>query len=221
MAIEKSKKSANSSLELSDLNGSVKNAIVFQDSHFGLESAVWDNAQRIADMLPVKVQVFGDLDEKTVADAVDKAKGAEIQSKYWTEYSAAISRYLKAFHKVQEKQSETAENVAEARLRQAELEKELGTTLASIESRYRQIVGTYRSAIAGTQDDLDIGLARIASQYATAKAKKDEKEQTDAKKEETPYAKQTASLVDRFRKTREARYAGSIGGITRRVASTQ
>ncbi|MDJ0734881.1 MAG: hypothetical protein QNJ47_12575 [Nostocaceae cyanobacterium] len=44
--------SKNNSLNLDDLNGNVKNAIVFSDSHFGLESAVWQNAQRIADMLP-------------------------------------------------------------------------------------------------------------------------------------------------------------------------
>ncbi|MBW4617508.1 MAG: hypothetical protein KME21_30710 [Desmonostoc vinosum HA7617-LM4] len=211
-------KPQNNSLELSDLSGSVKSAIVFSDSHFGLESAVWQNAQRIADMLPIDVQVSGDLNEEIVLTAVDKAKGAELQAKNWGEYSTAISRYLKAFYKIKEKQSEVAENVAEARLKHAELEKELGTTLATLESKYRQVVGSYRSATAGTQDELEISLNRIATQYTKAKSARDEREQSEEKREETPYAKQTASLVDRFRKAREARYSGATAGITCRVS---
>ncbi len=211
--------SKNNSLNLDDLNGNVKNAIVFSDSHFGLESAVWQNAQRIADMLPIDVQVSGDITEETVLNLLDKAKGAELQAKNWTEYAAAFSRYLKAFYKVKQKQGEVAESAASARLKHAELEKELGVALAGLESKYRQVVGSYRSAVASTEDDLQINLNRIASQYTEAKVKKNEREQTHAKKEETPYGKQTASLVERFRKAREARYSGVGVGITRRVSA--
>ncbi|BAY99889.1 hypothetical protein NIES37_38720 [Tolypothrix tenuis PCC 7101] len=212
----------NGALSLSDLSGDVSKAIVFGDSHFGLESAVWDNAQRIADMLPVDIKVFGDLTEEDVASAVEKAKGAEFQAKNWTEYSTAISRYLKALYKVREKQAEVSENVAEARVQQAELEKSLGTSLANLESKFRQIVGGSRSAIASVQDDLEISLGRIASQYSEGKAKKQEKLNTETtKKEPTPYEEQTASLVDRFRQLREARYEGASVGITQRIKKAE
>ncbi|BCL40025.1 hypothetical protein [Nostoc sp. MS1] len=215
---EASKDAKDGALTLSDLSGDVSKAIVFPDSHFGLESAVWGNAQRIADMLPVDIKVFGDLTEEDVASAVDKAKGAEFQVKNWTEYSTAISRYLKALYKVREKQAEVSENVAEARVQQAELEKNLATSLASLESKFRQVVGGSRSAIAGIQDDLEISLGRIASQYSEGKAKKQEKLQTEnTKKEPTPYEEQTSSLVNRFREIREQRYEGSTFGITQRV----
>lgn len=210
----------NNALNLSDLNGDVSKALVFPDSHFGLESAVWENAQRIADMLPVDVKVFGDLSEEDVAAALDKAKGAEFQAKNWSEYSTAISRYLKALYKVREKQAEVAENTAEARVAHAELEKNLSTTLANLESKFRQVVGSNRSAIAGVQDDLNISLGRIASQYSEQKAKKQEKVTTEStKKEPTPYEEQTNSLVDKFRQLREARYSGSSVGITQRLKS--
>lgn len=211
-------KPQNNGLNLSDLGGDITKPIIFPGGHYGLESAVWESAQRVADLLPVKVQVSGDLDEQTVFDATENAKGAEIQAKCWTEYSAAISRYLKTFYKIREKQSETAENVAETRLKVAQLEKDLGTTLASLESQYRQVVGSYRSSIASTQDDLTINLNKIASQYTQLKAKKEERLETEAKKEETPFAKQTTSLVEKFRKAREARYSGASAGITRRAA---
>jgi hypothetical protein len=208
-------------LDLSDLNGTVSSAIVFPDSHFGLESAVWKNAQRIADMLPVDLRVFGDLDETEVATFIDKAKGAEIQAKNWNEYSTAVSRYLKAFQKVREKQSEVSENVAEARNVHAELEKSLSSNLANLESKYRQIVGGNRSAIAGIQDDLTISLNRIASQYTESKAKKQEKLNTEStKKEPTPYEEQTTSLVDKFRQLREARFSGASAGITQRIKAS-
>jgi hypothetical protein len=207
-------------LDLTGLNGDIKYPVIFPDSHFGLESGVWDAAQRIADMLPIQIQVYGDLNEEAVLDLTEKAKGAEIQQKYWTEYSAAVSRFLKAFYKVKEKQAEVAENTAEARVKHAELEKDLGTALASFESQYRQIVGSYRSAIASTAGDLEISLNKIASQYSQARAKKAEAVQGDAKKNETPYAKQTESLVDKFRKAREARYNGPSAGITRRISGT-
>ena len=219
MAAKKEEK--NESLNLSDLNGTVKSAIIFPDDHFGLELAVWDNAQRIANLLPIQVQVHGDLQEEVVLKATESAKGSEMQAKYWTEYATAISRYLKASYKVKEKQAETAENVAEARLRHAELEKDLGTTLATLESSYRQVVGSYRSAIAGTQDDLSIGLTKIANQYAQSKSKKEEREQTDKQKDQTAFAKQQTSLVDRFRKAREARYVGGDVGITRRIRAAE
>ncbi|WP_414546266.1 hypothetical protein [Nostoc sp. CCY0012] len=204
-------------LNLSDLGGDVSKAIVFPDSHFGLESAVWGNAQRIADMLPVDVKVFGDLTEEDIADALDKAKGAEFQSKKWTEYSSTISRYLKALYKVREKQAEVSENVAEARVQHAELEKNLGTSLANLESKFRQIVGGSRSAIAGVQDDLTISLGKIADQHSESKAKKQQKLQTEkAQKEPTPYEEQTSNLVTRFQELRNARYSGTPG-ITQRI----
>jgi hypothetical protein len=210
----------NNGLNLSDLNGDVSKALVFKDSHFGLESAVWENAQRIADMLPVDIKVFGDLTEEDVATIVEKAKGAEFQAKNWAEYSTAVSRYLKAFYKVREKQAEVSENIAEARVQTAELEKNLSTTLANLESKFRQTIGSNRSALASVQDDLAISLGRIASQYSETKAKKQEKVQTEtAKKEPTPYEEQTTSLVDRFRQLREARYSGSSLGITQRIKS--
>lgn len=204
-------------LNLSDLNGDVSNALVFPDSHFGLGSAVWANAQRIADMLPVDVKVQGDLTEALVADALDKAKGAEFQAKNWGEYSTAITRYLKAFYKVREKQGEVSENVAEARVQHAELEKALGVSLANLESKYRQIVGGSRSAIAGVQDDLGISLSKIADQYSESKTKKQEKLNAETtKKEPTPYEEQTSNLVTRFQELRNARYSGTPG-ITQRV----
>lgn len=204
-------------LNLSDLSGDLSKAIVFPDSHFGLESAVWENAQRIADMLPVNVKVFGDLTEEDIADALDKAKGAEFQSKKWTEYSSAISRYLKALYKVSEKQAEVSENVGEARVQHAELEKNLGTSLANLESKFRQIVGGSRSAITGVQDDLTISLGKIADQYSESKAKKQEKLTTEkAQKEPTPYEEQTSNLVNRFQELRNARYSGTPG-ITQRI----
>lgn len=218
---QKPQESKGNGLDLSDLNGTVSSAIVFPDSHFGLESAVWKNAQRIADMLPVDLRVFGDLDDTQVADFIDKAKGAEIQSKNWGEYSTAVSRYLKAFQKVKEKQSEVSENVAEARNVHAEIEKSLGTNLANLESKYRQIVGGSRSAIAGVQDDLTISLNRISSQYVESKAKKQEKLTSEsAKKEPTPYEEQTSSLVDKFRQLRDARYSGASIGVTQRIKAS-
>ncbi|BAZ33767.1 hypothetical protein NIES4074_62810 (plasmid) [Cylindrospermum sp. NIES-4074] len=218
MAKSKTESPKDGALNLSDLGSDVSKAIVFPDSHFGLESAVWSNAQRIADLLPVDIKVFGDLTEEDVALAVDKAKGAEFQAKNWAEYSTAISRYLKALYKVREKQAEVSENVAEARVQQAELEKNLSTSLANLESKFRQIVGGSRSALAGIQDDLQISLERIASQYSQGKAKKQEKLQTETvKKEPTPYEEQTNALVDRFRQLREQRYEGGSLGITQRV----
>ncbi len=215
--ISKPESPKNNGLNLDDLNGSVSNAIVFSDSHFGLESAVWTNAQRIADMLPVNIKVFGDLTDEDIADALDKAKGAEFQAKNWAEYSTAITRYLKAFYKVREKQAEVSENVAEARVQHAELEKSLGVSLANLESKYRQIVGGSRSAIAGVQDDLVISLSKIADQYSESKAKKQEKLTAEkVKKEPTPYEEQTSNLVSRFQELRNARFSGTPG-ITQRV----
>lgn len=206
-----------SDINLDDLNVTVSNAIVFSDSHFGLESAVWANAQRIADMLPIDVKVQGDLTDDLVADALDKAKGAEFQAKNWAEYSTAITRYLKAFYKVREKQAEVSENVAEARVQHAELEKSLGVSLANLESKYRQIVGGSRSALAGVQDDLVISLSKIADQYSESKAKKQEKLIAEkVKKEPTPYEEQTSNLVTKFQELRNARFSGN-SGITQRV----
>ncbi|MBD6620066.1 hypothetical protein FNW02_30785 [Komarekiella sp. 'clone 1'] len=207
----------NEGLNLSDLNGDVSKALVFKDSHFGLESAVWENAQRIADMLPVNVRTFGDLTDEHIALAAENAKGAEIQLKNWTEYDALISRYLKALIKNREKQASVAENVGEARVTLAQMEKNLGVSLANLESKFRQIVGGSRSALAGVQDDLEISLGKIASQYSEGKAKKQEKLQAEkTKKEPTPYEEQTSNLVTRFQELRNARYSGTPG-ITQRI----
>ncbi|MFK0731378.1 MAG: hypothetical protein ACFKPT_02795 [Gloeotrichia echinulata GP01] len=209
----------NDGLDLSDLKGSVKNPTVFPDSHFGLEAAVWSNAQRIADMLPIKVQVTGDLDDASVIDLIEKAKGAELEQKNWTEYSAAFSRYLKAFKKIKEKQIEVAESGAEALVEHTELEADLGKTLANLESKRRQAIGNYRSAIGTTQNDLEINLGKIASQYSQTIAKRTKREESEDKKEETAIAKQTAGLVEKFRKARESRYSGAMAGITQRVST--
>jgi hypothetical protein len=210
----------NGGLNLSDLSGDISKALVFPDSHFGLESAVWENAQRIADMLPVNVRTFGDLTDEHIASAAENAKGAEIQLKNWTEYDALISRYLKALIKNREKQASVAENVGEARVTLAELEKNLGVSLANLESKFRQIVGGSRSAIAGVQDDLEISLGKIASQYSEGRAKKQQKLQAETtKKEPTPYEEQTSNLVTRFQELRNARYSGTPG-ITQRIQKT-
>jgi hypothetical protein len=204
-------------LNLSDLNGDISNALVFPDSHFGLESAVWENAQRIADMLPVNVKTSGDLTDEDIALAAENAKGAEIQLKNWTEYDALTSRYLKGLIKTREKQASVAENVGEARVTLAELEKNLGVSLANLESKFRQIVGGSRSAIAGVQDDLGINLGKIADQYSESKIKKQEKLNAETtKKEPTPYEEQTSNLVTRFQELRNARYSGTPG-ITQRI----
>ncbi|MCC5618466.1 hypothetical protein LC605_25945 [Nostoc sp. CHAB 5836] len=208
---------SSSGLNLDDLSGDISKALVFKDSHFGLESAVWENAQCIADMLPVDVKIQGDLTDALVADALDKAKGAEFQAKNWAEYSTAITRYLKAFYKVREKQAEVSENVAEARVQHAELEKTLGVSLANLESKYRQIVGGSRSALAGVQDDLGISLGKIAQQYSESKTNKQEKLTAQTvKKEPTPYEEQTTNLVARFQELRNARFSGT-SGITQRI----
>jgi hypothetical protein len=208
-------------LDLSDLNGNISNAIIFPDSHFGLELEVWENAQRIADMLPAGFKVFGDLGDEDVASAIEKAKGAELQSKNWSEYSTAISRYLKALIKVRETQSTVSENVAQSRVTVAQIEKDLKTSFAGLEAEYRKIVGDSRSAIAGKQYDLELSLNRIASQYTEGKAKKQERLTTETtKKEPTPYEEQTTSLVDKFRQLREARYSGTSFGVTQRMKAS-
>ncbi len=90
--------------------------------------------------------------------------------------------------------------------------------LATLESKYRQITGTSRSAIAGVQDDLQINLGRIVSQYADSRAKKQERLNTEpAVKQTTAYEEQAATLVDRYRQLREARYSGASFGVTERV----
>ncbi|HYW17699.1 MAG TPA: hypothetical protein VE956_00045 [Nodularia sp. (in: cyanobacteria)] len=208
-------------LALSDLNGNISNALVFPDSHFGLESAVWENAQRIADMLPVDFKVFGDLTAEDVEFSVEKAKGAELQVKHWAEQSTAITRYLKALQKVRETQATVSENIAESRVATAQIEKDLKTSLANLESKFRQIVGGSRSAVAGVQDDLNISLNRIASQYSESIAKKQEKLTTEStKKEPTDYEIQGSSLVDKFRQLREARYSGAMVGLTQRIKAS-
>lgn len=174
-------------LDLSDLQGDVSKPLINKDSHFGLDvgQSVWADAQRIADMLPVKFQMSGDLTEQQVLNAIELAKGADIQLKHWTEYSASVKKYLAVAHKIAEKQASTAESVAEARVERAKLEQELGKTIASLEKQYREITGGYRSAIATTQDDLGISLKRITAQYNDNKNKKVERESAEKNKEET------------------------------------
>jgi hypothetical protein len=167
-------------LDLSDLNGDIRSPLMPPDGHFGLSSDVWINAQRIADALPFAVVVNGDLNEEVVNQAIETSKGLKLQADYWKEYSAAISSALKEYYKVLEKQAEVAENVSEARLRHAELEKDLGKTLASLESRYRQIIGNSRSAIAGIQDELNINLNKIVSQHTQNSAKRQESLTTES-----------------------------------------
>ncbi|GAX38862.1 hypothetical protein [Nodularia sp. NIES-3585] len=214
-------KTNNDGLDLSDLNGDISHAIVFPDSHFGLSSAVWANAQRIADMLPIDIKVSGDLSEEDIASIADKAKGAELQAKNWTEQLALVSRYTKALLKTREKQADVAKNVGETRVAIAEIEKDLGTALAALESKYRQIVGGSRSALAGVQDDLGISLGKIASQYSDGKAKKQERLNSESvKKEPTPYEEQTSNLVTRFQELRNTRFSGTPG-VTQRINATK
>lgn len=213
----KPKDTNSNSLDLADLRGSLENAIIFPDSHFGLKEDLWKNAQRIADLLPVDVQVFGDLEESTVLDLIEKAKGAELQQKNWGEYSASVSRYLKALKKIREKQSEIAENASEALLELTEIESELSKTLAGNESKRRQVIASNRSAIANAENELSISLNRIASQYTETVTKRTQSLTEEKTKEQTPVAKQTESLVERFRKARESRHSGIMTGITQRA----
>jgi hypothetical protein len=209
------------SLVLSDLNGDIDKTLVHADSHFGLSSAVWKNAQRIADMLPIDLQVFGDLSEEDVAYIIDKTKGSDIQLKNWTEYSSQTDKFLKNLIKIREKQILVAENTAEARVSIAELEKELGTNLANLESKFRQIMGNSRSAIAAAQDDLAISLGKIASQYSENKEKKQAKlSEAKEKREPTAYETQTSDLAARFQELRQQRCASAIG-VTQRIKAAK
>jgi hemerythrin superfamily protein len=173
MARSDSKPKSNG-LDISDLNGDVSSPLMPADGHFGFSSEVWTNAQRIADALPFPVVVHGDINEEIVNQAIENSKGMKLQSNFWKEYSTAIQSSLKEYYKILEKQGEVVENVAEARLRHAEFEKDLTKNLASIESRYRQVIGNSRSAIAGIQDELNISLNKIVAQHSQSAAKRQE-----------------------------------------------
>ncbi len=68
------------------------------------------------------------------------------------------------------------------------------------------------------QDDLQINLGRIVSQYADSRAKKQERLNTEtAVKQPTAYEEQAATLVDTYRRFREARYPGASLGNTERL----
>ena len=74
---------SNSGLDLSDLNSAIGTAWMPDDGHFGLNSGIWENVQEIADLLPLKVNVYGDLTEEDLTIATDVAKSAEIQVENW------------------------------------------------------------------------------------------------------------------------------------------
>lgn len=206
-------------LDLSDLNGEVSSPLMPPDGHFGLSSDVWLNAQRIADALPFNVVVSGDINEEIVFQAIEDSKGMKLQANFWKEYSSAVSATLKEYYKILEKQGEVAENIGEARLRHAEFEKDLASTLAKLESRFRQTAGNSRSAIAGIQDELNISLNKISSQYSQNTAKRQESLATEStqKNEETAFRKQEQTILEKFRMRRGTRYSGAMAGLTQRI----
>jgi hypothetical protein len=99
------------------------------------------------------------------------------------------------------------------------LEAELAKTLAVLESKRRTTIASTRSAIATTHDELVINLERISAQYTEGKNKRQQREKADSTKEATPIAKQSSSLVEKFRKARESRYSGAMLGITKRISA--
>lgn len=200
-------KEQKATINTSDLRGSVQNPLIPADSHFGLSKSVWDDAQKIANLLPINIPVFGDVEEETVLHLIEQTKAAEIQVKHWTEVDSTTKKYLNLLNRAREKQANVARNVAQTNLTLAELEAELGAELADIESKRRQVVANYRKDIQSTQDDLVISLNRIAEQYLKDRDRKEQAiaAQGQKEKEQTPFIKQTASLADKFRQKREAR----------------
>jgi hypothetical protein len=213
----KTKKEESGPIQLDGLDGRIDRAVVFPDSHFGLESAIWENAQRICDLLPIPIKISGDLEEQEVADMSDKAKGAQIQAIWWTAYAADVSSYLKSFYKIREKQADIAETTSEYRLKVAELEKELGTTLAGNEAKYRGTIADYRSGITTKQDELEISLSRVVSNYTTNKNKREIAESSESKKDQSPFNLQKTKLTERIKLGRDSKVANPSLGITTRI----
>lgn len=205
-------------LDTSDLNGDISSALIKSDSHFGLGLQVWENAQRIADLLPFPVTVFGDIDADVVAAAIETSKGMKLESSLWKEYATAISATLKEFQKIKEQQINVAENVAEARLQHTEMERSLQKNLAALESKYRQTIAGGRSDVAGIQDELSISLNKIVAQYSQSAAKRQEALTLESQpKEDTEFRKQELTLVDQLKAKRASRYNGAMAGLSQRI----
>jgi hypothetical protein len=210
---------SNSGLDLSDLNSPIGAAWMPSDGHFGLDSGIWDNIQAIADLLPFKVNVYGDLTEEELTLAADVAKSAEIQAENWNENKSLVERTLKARKKVLESQQTVAEKVSELRLEQAKLEAELAKNLGADESEYRKVIGSSRATTQNQQEDLKLSLIKIANQYAEGRAKKIEliNTQETKEKEVTPYQEQITGIREKFKSYRAARLEGQPVAIMRRA----
>lgn len=207
------------SLDLSDLNSPTNAAWMPSDGHFGLDSGIWGNIQAIADLLPFKVNVYGDLTEEDLTLAADVAKSAEIQAEHWNENKSLVERTLKARKKVLESQQTVAEKVSELRLEQAKLEAELAKNLGADESEYRKVIGSSRATTQNQQEDLKLSLIKIANQYAEGRAKKIEliNNQEIKEKEVTPYQEQITGIREKFKTYRAARLEGQPVAIMRRA----
>ena len=208
---------SNSGLDLSDLNSVIDTAWMPDDGHFGLNSGIWKNVQARADLLPFKVNVYGDLTEEDLTIAADVAKSAEIQVENWNENKALVERTLKARKKVLESQQIVAEKVSELLLEQAKLEAELAKNLGADESEYRKVIGTSRATTQNQQEDLKLSLLKIANQYTEGRAKKLElvNNQATIDKEVTPYQEQLSSIKEKFRANRQARFDGQVAIMRR------
>ena len=210
---------SNSGLDLSDLNSPIGAAWIPNDGHFGLDSGIWANIQATADLLPFKVNVYGDLTEEDLTIAADVAKSAEIQAENWNENKALVERTLKARKKVLESQQTVAEKVSELRLEQAKLEAELSKNLGADESEYRKVIGASRATTENQQEDLKLSLLKIANQYTEGRTKKLEllNSQETKEKEITPYQEQITGIREKFKSYRAARLEGQPVAIMRRA----
>ena len=208
-----------SGLDLSDLNSAIGTAWMPEDGHFGLDSGIWANVQAIADLLPFKVSVYGDLTEEDLTIATDVAKSAEIQAENWNENKSLVERTLKARKKVLESLQTVAEKVSELRLEQAKLEADLAKNLGADESEYRKVIGVSRATTQNQQEDLKLSLLKIANQYTEGRAKKLEllNNQEIKEKEITPYQEQISGIREKFKANRQARLEGQPVAIMRRA----
>lgn len=207
---------SNSGLDLSDLNSAIGTTWMPDDGHFGLDSGIWENVQARADLLPFKVNVYGDLTEEDLTIATDVAKSAEIQAAYWKENESLVDKTLKDRKKVIESQKTIAEKVSELRLEQAKLEAELTKNLGANEVEYRKVIGVSRATTQNQQEDLGISLLKIANQYTEGRAKKLELLNQETKeKEVTPYQEQLSSIREKFKANRQARLDGQVAIMRR------
>lgn len=208
---------SNSGLDLSDLNSAIGTAWMPDDGHFGLDSGIWENVQARADLLPFKVNVYGDLTEEDLTIATDVAKSAEIQAAYWKENESLVDRTLKDRKKVLESQKTIAEKVSELRLEQAKLEAELTKNLGANEVEYRKVIGVSRATTQNQQEDLELSLLKIANQYTEGRTKKLElfNNQATIDKEVTPYQAQLSSIREKFKANRQARLDGQVAIMRR------